>query len=133
MVMNNNPNTGGSLANEGAPSDLPRWIVPAGFVVGCLFLVAVLGIIVAIPKPTSAQEGIFHTVVALAGAGYSMSLTGFLSVRLNLPNKGVLVAGGTLAVFVVLFFFSPNATTIQGNDNIVVQDNSGGVSVTKGK
>lgn len=133
--MNNDDVKLDAQAGAAAANDvpLPKWIVPAGFIVGCVFLGAILVIALLVPNPTSSQQTIFHSVVALAGAGYSMSLTGLLSVRLNLPSKGAIVAGGTLAVFTVLFFFSPDIgkTQIVGDHNNVIQGTSGDVSVTK--
>jgi hypothetical protein len=145
-VANNGPNI--ELQASSAPAvRLPKWIVPAGFVCGCAFLVAVLGVVVLVPTLTPAQEKTVRTVLALAGAGYSMSLTGVLSIRLNLPQKELIVAGGTLAVFIVLFFFSPTIsaapgsepapeprvnTTVTGNQNTVISGNKGPVHVEQG-
>jgi hypothetical protein len=135
-MANNGPRIGAQAPGAAAANDVafPKWIVPAGFIVGCAFLMVVLGLVVVIRSPTGAQQTTFTTVLALAGAGYSMSLTGFLSVRLNLPNKGFIVAGGTLAVFIVLFFFPPGGAslTITGDGNTVVLDNEGRVTTGQG-
>jgi hypothetical protein len=90
-----------------APNPIPAWLVPAAFLVGIAFLIAILVLVVKIPKPTEFQFIIFRILIALGGAAFSMALTGFLTIQMNLPNGGQIVAGGALAVFIVLFFFSP--------------------------
>lgn len=96
---------------------------------GCVFLLLVLGAVLVFPHATPQQLGVMKTIQALGGASFSMSLSGFLTVKLNLPGKGYVVAGGTLAVFVILFFFPPPVYDIRGNDNIIVNTTKGNVSV----
>ena len=59
------------------------------------------------PEVNQWQFGMFKTVAALGGAAFSISLTGFVSIKLNMPNKSRIMAGGAAAVFVILYFFSP--------------------------
>jgi hypothetical protein len=87
---------------------LPTWIVPAGFVLGVIALLASVILAVGIPEPTVSQFDIFRTITALGGAAFSMSLSGFVTIKLNLPYRGYIVAGGAGAVFVILYFFSPS-------------------------
>jgi len=86
---------------------IPKWLVPAAFLFGIAFLVAILALVVKIPGPTPTQFTVFRIIIALGGAAFSMALTGFLTIQLNLPKGGQIVAGGALAVFVVLYFYSP--------------------------
>ncbi|WP_437278362.1 hypothetical protein WME90_45295 [Sorangium sp. So ce375] len=114
-------------------SPLPRWLVPAGFIVGCVFLLLPLAIELVI-RPDEDQHNemmpTLGTLRALGGAAFSMSLSGFLSLRLNLPSKGYIVTGGTLAVFVILYGFAPG--TVIGCRNIIVNGNEGPVHIEQG-
>jgi hypothetical protein len=74
---------------------------------GVVGLAAIVAIVIKYPTPTDSQSKVFWTVMALAGAAFAMALTGFISVRLSLPGAGRLVAGGSLAVFGVIYFVSP--------------------------
>lgn len=56
----------------------------------------------------SDQQFLFLRIVtALGGGGFAMSLTGFINIQVRLPYGGLLNAGGSFAMFVVLYFFSP--------------------------
>ncbi len=55
------------------------------------------------PYPSSFQYVVFRIVLALAAAGVAAFIPGFLSVILS----GWLRAGGAMAVFVIVYFFSP--------------------------
>lgn len=88
-------------------SSLPRWFLPAGFILGAIALIAILVLVIFIPTPSDQQFIVFRILIALGGAAFSLSITGFITIHLNLPGKSYLVAGGSLAVFVVLFFFTP--------------------------
>ncbi|WP_437278366.1 hypothetical protein WME90_45315 [Sorangium sp. So ce375] len=129
--------TGTAPAPDHPERTLPSWIVPAGFIVGCAFLLLTLAIVVLVKPDPGQQEQMMpaiRTIQALGGAAFSMSLSGFLSLRLNLPNKGYIVAGGTLAVFVILYFFAPTGknVNVKGNGNITVVDSDGSVHVEPG-
>ena len=82
-------------------------ITIVGFGVGVAALIAVVALVVIIRNPTPAQFNVFRTVIALGGAGFALSLTGLLTVQLGSSQKSYISAGGTLAVFVLLYLFSP--------------------------
>jgi hypothetical protein len=88
-------------------SEIPRWLPPAAFMVGVAFVLLIAFLIVEIPNPTESQFIIFRTVIALGGAAFSMALTGFLTIRFHWGRGGLIMAGGALAVFIVLYFASP--------------------------
>jgi hypothetical protein len=94
-------------ADVGPSDGVPRWLPPTAFGFGVIFMAAILVLIIRIPNPTTPQFYIFRIVIALAGAAFAMALTGFVAVRIEFSRAGYVVAGGSLAVFVILFFFSP--------------------------
>lgn len=101
------PGPGGAQPERAPPASPPAWIVPAGFVMGVGGCVGLLFIATVIPEPTRFQYDIFRTLLALAGAAFSMALTGLLVAHLPFGGGGYIAGGGTLAVFVALYFFSP--------------------------
>jgi hypothetical protein len=91
-----------------AQNSVPKWLIPIAFFVGVGFTIAILILAVKIPNPSKFQFTIFRIVIALGGSAFSMALTGFLTIQMDLPRGGQIVAGGALAVFVILYFFSPS-------------------------
>jgi hypothetical protein len=73
------------------------------FAFGLLFITTLLVIAIAIPEPTKFQWNIFKTILALSGAAIAAFLPGFINVEIN----NYIRAGGSLAVFVILFFYNP--------------------------
>jgi hypothetical protein len=74
-----------------------------GFAFGVIFVSVILTIAVFIPLPSDFQYQVFRIVLALAAGGVGAVIPGSLNV--NIPK--VLTAGGALAVFVVVYFYSP--------------------------
>lgn len=94
--------------DEPEPSPpLPPWFLPTGFIVGIVALATILALVIFIPQPSAPQFFVFRVLMALGGAAFSMAITGFIVLKLDLPGKSYLIAGGSLAVFVILFFFTP--------------------------
>jgi hypothetical protein len=83
--------------------------VKLAFAFGVVFIAIILAIAVLIPEPTSFQFNIFKTVLALAGAGVAAVIPGILNVKISTW----ITAGGALAVFVVLFFYSPASLAVK--------------------
>jgi len=46
---------------------IPKWLVPAAFLFGIAFLVAILALVVKIPGPTPTQFTVFRIIIALGG------------------------------------------------------------------
>jgi len=78
------------------------------FVFGVVFLIALLTLAVAFPDPTSFQYTVFRIILSLAAAGIGALLPGVLDVN---PGKWIR-AGGALAVFVIVYFYSPAALVV---------------------
>lgn len=81
-----------------------NWERLAIFVFGVIFVAVLLIIALFYPRPTPFQYTVFQIVLALAAAGVAALIPGLINVKV--PGVS---AGGALAVFVVVFFFSPAA------------------------
>ena len=88
------------------------------------------------------QFDILRIVLALAGGGVGAVIPGFLSVDMKPNAKLAVRAGGALAVFVILYFFSPAhwappspGDVIQHTDgaNSPAQNGSGNTVIINGK
>jgi hypothetical protein len=77
------------------------------FVFGVVFVTALLTLAVLFSEPTPFQYTVFRIVLALAAAGVAAVIPGILNVKLSFGVR----AGGALAVFVIVYFFSPAALT----------------------
>jgi hypothetical protein len=77
------------------------------FVFGCLALAAVLWLAFRSDSLNDQQFEILRIVLALAGGGVGAVIPGFLDVTVKSGTRLALRAGGALAVFVVLYFWSP--------------------------
>ncbi len=77
-----------------------KWAV---FIFGILFVVALMVLAIAFPNPTPFQYTVFRVVLALAAAGFGAMIPGVFDVRVGVWLK----AGGTLAIFVIVYFYNP--------------------------
>lgn len=75
----------------------------AVFVFGVLFVILLIVLALFVPKPTPFQYTVFRIVLALAAAGVAAFIPGFIDVAIS----NWLRAGGAIAVFVIVYFFSP--------------------------
>lgn len=73
------------------------------FMLGVVFVVALVVLSLYVPEPTPSQFFIFKVVLALAAAGIAAMMPGF--VEIDIPK--VVRAGGTLAVFFIVLDRSP--------------------------
>ena len=86
------------------------------FIFGATFVVALLVLAIAFPKPTPFQYGVFKITLSLAAAGVAAMIPGFINLEVN-PNVGIVIrAGGALAVFVIVFFFNPAQLAIPNSE-----------------
>jgi protein O-GlcNAc transferase len=105
------------------PGHIPQqaWEKIAGFAFGVMFVAALLVLAIAFPQPTSFQYDVFRIVLAIACAGVAAVIPGFLAVSMD--AKGLVIrAGGALAVFVLVYFFSP-ARLVSSTSSPVSQSN----------
>ena len=107
------------------------------FVFGCVFVAVVLALAFKGGTLDDRRFEILRIVLALAGGGVGGVIPGFLDLNMKAGAKWALRAGGGLAVFIVLYFWSPahwsapqpgsvsqhtggvNSPAINGNGNIV--------------
>ena len=97
------------------------------FVFGCVALAAVLWLAFRAETLSEQQFEILRIVLALAGGGVGAVIPGFLDVSVKASTKLALRAGGALAVFVVLYFWSP-AHWQPSHDGTVIQHTEGRLS-----
>jgi hypothetical protein len=83
----------------------------AVFVFGIIFVNAILILATVYPDPTVFQYTVFRIVLALAAAGVAAFVPGFLQVTIS----NWLRAGGAMAVFVIVYFYSPAQLVYQPN------------------
>jgi hypothetical protein len=101
-----------------------RLEIRLAFLFGCLTLAAVLWLAFRSETLNEQQFEILRIVLALAGGGVGAVIPGFLDVNLQAGTKLALRAGGALAVFVVLYFWSP-AHWAPPQRETVIQNTSG--------
>jgi hypothetical protein len=106
------------------------------FTFGVLFVTALLVFALFVPNPTIQQFEIVRIILALAAGGVAAMIPGLLSLKLGATANMALRAGGALAVFVIVYFYSParwappssaitqttigpNSPAIIGHDNVV--------------
>jgi hypothetical protein len=85
---------------------MPRpieWEKIVAVAAGVIFVSTMLVIAIKIPNPTPSQYTTFRIVLALACAAFASMIPGVLNVSVGTFVK----AGGALAVFVVVYFYSP--------------------------
>ena len=85
--------------------------VTVAVVSGLAFLVTLLVVAFVCPSPTDFQYTVFRILLALAAAAFAAVIPGILEV--TFPDY--LRAGGALAVFVIVFFYSPAALVRQAS------------------
>ncbi|WP_181150030.1 tetratricopeptide repeat protein [Ensifer aridi] len=81
----------------------PFLYILLAFAFGVVFVCSLLLFAIFFPVPTPFQEFVFRVVLSLAAAGVAAVLPGILNIRIN----SFVTAGGSLAVFCVVFWFNP--------------------------
>jgi hypothetical protein len=111
-----------------APSQV-RWLETVlAFGFGLAALAAVLWLAFRGSELTEQQFEILRIVLALAGGGVGAVIPGFLDLNLKSGSKLALRAGGALAVFVVLYFWSPAHWQPSSGGNVSTLSAPGGVA-----
>jgi hypothetical protein len=108
-----------------AQPQLTPWLeMGLAFAFGCVALAIVLWLAFRAETLNEQQFEILRIVLALAGGGVGAVIPGFLDVSVKASTKLALRAGGALAVFVVLYFWSP-AHWQPSHDGTVIQHTEG--------
>jgi hypothetical protein len=101
-----------------------RFEMSLAFVFGCVALAAVLWLAFTAEALSEQQVEILRIVLALAGGGVGAVIPGFLDLSMKASSKLAVRAGGALAVFVVLYFWSP-AHWQPSHEGTVIQHTEG--------
>src|ERR1700733_11014512 len=110
--------------NGRAAQRVNRLEIVLAFSFGSLAIAAVLWLAFRSASLTEPQFEILRIVLALAGGGVGAVIPGFLELNMKTGTKLALRAGGALAVFVVLYFWSP-AHWGPSSTGTVIQNTSG--------
>jgi hypothetical protein len=108
---------------------ITQWEKITGFIFGLIFVSALLVISLVIAEPTPSQYATFKTLLALAAAGIGGILAGTLHVEGSLQKWSVR-AGGAIALFTLVYFFSPappKALKEQSDVKQTIEDGGTGV------
>jgi len=100
----------------------PNWFAPVSVISGLIFLMAILAAAIFIPEPSSFQIFVFRVVIALAAASFGATIPGFLNIDIPVWGKGVIAAGGALALFVIVFNINP--PSLIANDETAFADDT---------
>ena len=73
------------------------------FVVGVAFVAVLLATAILVPNPTPFQYTFFRIILALFAAAVAALIPGSLGVEVSKAVR----AGGAIAVFVIVYFFTP--------------------------
>lgn len=84
------------------------------FSFGVIFVIALLVIAFIIPTPTDFQYTVFRIVLSLAAGGVVATFPGFIEVTLGKWLR----SGGALAVFVLVYFYSPAPLEVQKSSEL---------------
>jgi hypothetical protein len=106
---------------------MPKLEIVLAFVFGIIFTAALLIIAVLIPNPSPQQFEIFRIIIAVAVAGIAAMIPGLLRVNIGASKTLAIQAGGALAVFVIVYFYSP-ARWVNGEPATVNQITHGDAS-----
>lgn len=93
-----------------ASSATPRWQTITGFVVGLIFVLS--GVVSAIffPEPTVYQQFTFRGMFAIGLAAMAPIIPGFVNFTSKVGGKAgymTIVAGGSIAIFLIIWMVNP--------------------------
>ena len=85
----------------------PRSEKAAAFIFGVFFILLILGLAIAFPRPTDVQYFVFRLILSLSAAGVAATLPGAFHINVRVISRGTLRAGGALAVFFFVYTTNP--------------------------
>lgn len=92
--------------------DLKAWGIISAATLGTAFVVTLLILAIYFPRPTPFQYTVFRIILSLSAAGVAAIIPGFIEVHM----KQFIQAGGAMAVFVIVYFFSPAQLLLEQQD-----------------
>jgi hypothetical protein len=93
-----------SAAAQEGERRLGIWLA---FAFGCVFVAVILALAFTGNSLDDRRFEVLRIVLALAGGGIGGVIPGFLDLNMQAGKKWALRAGGGLAVFIILYFWSP--------------------------
>jgi hypothetical protein len=85
----------------------PKTSRTAAFIFGVTYVTVLLIVNLIIRSPSPTQYQTFRIILALAAGGVGSMIPGILQIDMKVGAKFALHAAGALALFVVVYFFSP--------------------------
>lgn len=104
------PTVGFDVKAVESTTRVPQWQIITGLAFGIIMVVVSIVIAIAIPEPTMYQQFVLRGAFAIAIAAITPIITGFMNVTAKINTKGTyfkVVAGGALAMFVLLWVVNP--------------------------
>lgn len=106
-------NTAKDVMSDNDDPKIPSWFPAAAFAVGVFFVLVVLVLTTLVPNPPRTTYVIYRIVMSMGCAGFATALTGFIAIKMKFGAGILLMAGGSLAVFVIVYFWDPASNIVQ--------------------
>lgn len=90
-----------------------KWVACA---LGLFFVIVMIGIAIVFPSPSPFQYVVFRVVLAIAVAGVAVMIPGLIDIDISTTVR----ASGAIAVFVIIYFFSPAAILVQSPSSTTI-------------
>ncbi|MCP4138534.1 MAG: carboxypeptidase regulatory-like domain-containing protein [bacterium] len=110
---------------------LPTWVLIVSISSGIIFLFLLLAIAVFLPELSGRRFFIVRVILALAAAAFGATIPGFLKLEIPLLRKGLLSAGGALALFILVFLVNPPELIPGENPLKIIKQQLGGIVFDK--
>lgn len=107
FLKNNLPIQGFTLPAAKDQTVVTKWQRVVSVVVGVIAVGAVLTISMLEPNPTPWQQYVLRGCLAIGLAALGSLVPGFLNVTLRMKSYLTIMAGGSLAIFVLLWMITP--------------------------
>lgn len=91
---------------------IPKWQLVTGVILGCVLLAVSLIIAIFIPNPSPWQTFVFRGTLAIGLASIAPIIPGFINFTSRIQGRGAyfkIVAGGSIAIFVIIWLLNPPA------------------------
>jgi len=110
FISNNLPYGGFEMPALEVTEKIERWQKILGIILGSLLLIAVVVLSFVFSQPTEFQKFIIRGMFAISLAFMASFIPGFINLSSKLRVRGgyfVVVAGGAIAIFVLIYLFNP--------------------------
>jgi len=114
LIENKLPIKGFTVAAAQDQNTVTKWQRIISVVVGVVAVGGVAVLSVLLPNPTPWQQYVFRGCLAIGLAALGALVPGFLNVALKMKGYLTVMAGGSLAIFVLLWMYSPKPIPGEG-------------------